>query len=156
MRRILVSVAAGCVIFLSSSLVLAADNWLGTWKLNVAKSKYSPGPAPKGRTLMITSSDEGTKLASDTINADAKETHAEYVSKFDGTNVAWTGNPDADTSTAKRIDDNHFVNNWMKDGKTTVKAKVAISSDGKTMTISQTGMNGKGKAVHNVEVYDRQ
>jgi len=24
---------------------------LGTWKLNVAKSKYSPGPAPKSATV---------------------------------------------------------------------------------------------------------
>src|SRR5205823_3617459 len=30
-----------------------ADPWLGTWKLNLAKSSYSPGPAPKGSILRI-------------------------------------------------------------------------------------------------------
>jgi len=30
-----------------------ADPHVGTWKLNVAKSKYSPGPAPKEVTMKI-------------------------------------------------------------------------------------------------------
>ena len=30
------------LMVLSSSVVLAADNWNGTWKLDLAKSKYTP------------------------------------------------------------------------------------------------------------------
>jgi hypothetical protein len=36
-----------------TAVVFAADNNVGTWKLNLAKSKYSPGPAPKSQTLKI-------------------------------------------------------------------------------------------------------
>ena len=54
MRKSLLMVSlAACAIVLSSSVVLAADNWLGTWKVDLAKSNYSPGPAPKSLTLKL-------------------------------------------------------------------------------------------------------
>ena len=38
------------------------DPHLGTWKLNVAKSKYSPGPAPKEVTMKIEAKGAGIHL----------------------------------------------------------------------------------------------
>jgi hypothetical protein len=158
MRRtlLLAALATCCVVVFSSQVAFAADNWLGTWKLNVAKSKYSPGPAPKGRTVKIESTADGITLTSDGMTSDGSAAHAAYTSKFDGAQVPWAGNPDADTSTAKRVDDNNFENTWMKDGKATIHSNAAVSKDGKTLTISQTGMNAKGQKVKNKEVYDRQ
>lgn len=43
------------------SAAFAADVYTGTWKLNVAKSKFSPGPAPKVVNVLIT--EKGTDLA---------------------------------------------------------------------------------------------
>jgi hypothetical protein len=153
---LMVSLAACCAIVFSTSVALAAEAWLGTWKLNTAKSKYSPGPAPKSLTLNFESTADGIKLTSDGADSEGNPTHGEYVSKFDGAKVPWTGNPDADTSTAKRIDDNHFNNTWMKDGKATITSKAAVSKDGKTMTIAMTGTNAKGQTVKNTVVYDKQ
>ena len=102
----LVSLAAACAIVLSSSAALAAENWLGTWKLNTAKSKYSPGPGPKSLALKFESTADGIKLTSDGMDSEGKATHGEYVSKFDGKDVSWTGNPDADMASATKIDDN--------------------------------------------------
>ena len=45
-----VSISAAVIWLAAGSLLFAADASLGTWKLNVAKSKYSPGPAPKSAT----------------------------------------------------------------------------------------------------------
>ena len=59
---LMVSLAACCAIVLSSAVGLAAENWLGTWKLDVAKSKYSPGPAPKSLTLKFEATADGIKL----------------------------------------------------------------------------------------------
>jgi hypothetical protein len=153
---LVVSLAACCVIALSGSVVLAAENWLGTWKLNVAKSKYSPGPAPKSLTLKFEATADGIKLTSDGVNAKGEPTHGEYVSKFDGTDVPWEGNPDADMASAKKIDDNNYENVWKKDGKTTITAKVVVSKSGKTLTTTLEGTNAKGETVKNVAVYDRQ
>jgi|SRR5437867_780011 len=153
---LMVSLAACCAIALSSSVVLAAENWLGTWKMNSAKSKFSPGPAPKSLTLKFESTADGIKLTSDGMDSDGNPTHGEYVSKFDGKDVPWTGNPDADAAAAKKIDDNSYVNTWKKGGKTTIVAKAVVSKDGKTFTTLQKGMNAKGQKVNNSVVYDRQ
>jgi len=158
MRKTLltVSLAAVCAFVLSSSVALAAENWLGTWKLNLAKSKYSPGPAPKSLTLKFETTADGIKLTSDGVDSDGKPTHGEYVSKFDGKDVPWTGNPDADTASATKIDDNSYENVWKKDGKPTITAKAIVSKDGKTITTVLKGTNAKGQTVDNAVVYDRQ
>ena len=81
---------------------------------------------------------------------------AGYTSKFDGKEVAWTGNPMADTAAPKKIDDNSYVNSWKLAGKGTVTAKVVVSADGKTLTVTQDGTDAQGGKVHSVAVYDRQ
>jgi hypothetical protein len=153
---LMVSLAACCAFVLSSSVALAAENWLGTWKLNVAKSKYSPGPGPKSLTIKLEATADGIKLTSDGVNSEGKPTHGEYVSKFDGKDVPWEGNPDADTAAAKKIDDNSYENIWKKDGKTTISAKVVVSKDGKTINTTQSGTDSKGRTVKNTLVWDRQ
>jgi hypothetical protein len=145
----------GAVMIFSSSAVLAAENWLGTWKLNVEKSKY-PGPAPKSLTLKYDASQGVIKFTSDGVGADGKATHGTYSSKFDGKDVPWEGNPDADTSAPKKTDDYSFENVWKKGGKVTFTIKAVVSKDGKTYTVSQTGKNAKGDAVNIVAVYEKQ
>ena len=155
-KLLMVSLAACCAIALSSSAALAKDNWVGTWKLDAAKSTFSPGPAPKSLTLKFEATKDGIKLTSDGVGADGAATHGEYVSKFDGKDVPWMGNPDADVACAKKIDDNTYENIWKKGGKMTMTAKVVVSADGKTLTVNQAGTNAKGQAVKNMAVYNRQ
>ncbi len=144
------------VMVFSSSVVLAADNWLGTWKLNVGRSKYSPGPAPKSLTLKYEASQGGTTLTTDGVTAAGKATHSTYTSKFDGKDVPWVGYPDADTSAPKKTDDNSFENVWKMGGKVTITSKAVVSMDGKTFTLSCTGKNAKGETVNTNEVFDKQ
>lgn len=153
---LMVSLAACCAIALSSSVALAGDDWLGTWKLDVAKSKYVPGPGPKSQTLKFESTKDGIRLTSDGVNSDGKATHGSYVSRFDGKDVPWEGNPDADTASPKKIDDNIYGNIWKKAGKTTITAKVVVSNKGKTLTVTQVGTDAMGRTVNNTAVYDRQ
>ena len=95
---LMVSLAACCVMVLSSSVALAADNWLGTWKVDLAKSKYSPGPAPKSYILKFEATPVGIQFTGDGVSADGKATHGMFLSKFDGKDVPYKGNPDADTA----------------------------------------------------------
>lgn len=149
------------VIALTSVLAFAAvafaDNNVGTWKLNVAKSSFSPGPAPKSQTLKIEAwGDDGLKYAADGVGPDGKPTHAEFQAKFDGKDVPFKGNPDADTLAYKRVDANTIQATTKMKGKTTITAKVVVSKDGKTRTVAQTGTDAQGRTVKNVLVYDRQ
>jgi hypothetical protein len=156
-KNLFVGVLVVCAVMVfSSSVVLAADNWLGTWKLNVGKSNYSPGPAPKSLTLKYEASQRGTTLTTDGVNAAGKATHGTYTSKFDGKDVPWEGNPDADTSAPKKTDDNTFENVWKKGGKVTITSKAVVSKDGKTYTLSYTGKNAKGETVNTTEVFEKQ
>ena len=155
-RLLLVSLAACCAVALSSSVALAADNWLGTWNVDLAKSSYSPGPAPKSFTLKFEAMPGGIKFTGDGVGADGKPSRSTFLSKFDGKDVPYEGVPDAETASPMKIDDNSYSNTWKKGGKATITAKVVVSADGKTMTITQTGMNAKGEPVNNVIVYNKQ
>jgi hypothetical protein len=139
-----------------SSDLGAAEAALGTWKLNVSKSKYTPGPLPKSATVTYEASDGGYKRTGETIEADGKKTAFEYTAKYDGKDYPVTGSELFDTITIKRIDDHTAEATLKKGGKVVRHAKRVVSKDGKTMTITMTGTNDKGEKVHNVAVYDKQ
>lgn len=77
-------------------------------------------------------------------------------SKFDGKELPWEGNPDADTASVTRIDDNSQENTWKKGGAVTIIAKLVVSPDGKTLTLNRSGKEAKGRAVDNTMGYSRQ
>lgn len=134
----------------------AADRWIGTWKLNLEKSTYQPGPAPKSQTLKFEEKGGNIKLTVNGVEADGKSMQTGYTSKFDGKEVAFKGNPNADMASPQRIDDGHYRNVWKKGGKETITSDVMVTKDGKQLTVSQTGKDAKGREVKSVEVYDRQ
>ena len=140
-----------------TTVVFAADNNAGTWKLNLAKSKYSPGPAPKSQTLKIEAwGDDGVKYTADGVGGDGKPTHAEFQAKYDGKDYPFKGNPDADTLAYKRIDASTLEAILKLKGKQTITAKAMVSKDGKTRTVTQMGKDAQGRNVNIVAVYDKQ
>ena len=56
-------------LFGLAGLLAAADPIIGTWKMNVVKSKIKPGPAPKSVTA--TYSEDGDWIAIKTEGIDA-------------------------------------------------------------------------------------
>ena len=155
MRKLAVCLSVLVLATVFAGQALAADHWVGSWKLNATKSQIGAN-ALRTQTLKFEATADGIKLTSDGTDGEGKPMHGGYTSKFDGKDVAWVGNPMADTAAPKRIDDNAYENVWKKAGKATVTSKVSVSKDGKTMTISQTGTDAKGAAVSSVAVYDRQ
>ena len=143
------------VVLVSISMAWAKDNWVGSWKLDVAASKFSPGPAPKSMTVKFEPAKQGIKLTSHTVDAEGVAKDGEYVSKFDGTDVPWKGNADADTAAAQRVDDITYTNTWKKAGVVTIEARCVVSADGKTLTITQVGKDAKGRPVDNHLVLQR-
>ena len=131
--------------------VLAADNWVGTWKLNLAKSKYSPGPAPKSQTTRLEGVTGGLKETGDRVNADNSTTHWVVTAKFDGKEYAVTGDPDRDVVIVKKVDDNTLEVTNKKGGKVTTSMRIVVAKDGKSRTNVVTSEN-----VHNTLFFDRQ
>jgi hypothetical protein len=130
---------------------------VGTWKLNVAKSKYTPGPAPKSGTAKIEDwGNDGVKVTADGVNAEGQTTHVEFQAKYDGKDYPITGLPNADTISLKRVNTNTVDGITKKGGKEVSKSRSVISKDGKTRTFTTEGTDAQGRHVKNVAIYDRQ
>jgi hypothetical protein len=157
MRRVtLLAVTVAVSALVLGSIAHAADNQVGTWKLNVAKSKYSPGPAPKEGTLTVESQPNGLKITIHGTDAEGKPVHMEFSPKYDGKDVPATGMPGADTINMKKIDDYTVESVSKKGGKPLITTTSVVSKDGKTRTTTQKGTNAKGEKVNNTIVYDKQ
>ena len=65
----LVSMIVGLTVLHYQASAQNPDPLAGTWKLNGAKSKYSPGPAPKSLTLKIDAAGDGEKVVADGVRA---------------------------------------------------------------------------------------
>jgi hypothetical protein len=134
----------------------AADQHSGTWKMNPAKSKYSPGPAPTNTTVKIEADDKGVKINAEGTNADGSALHVQYDAKFDGKDYPVTGIPYADIVSVKRVGADTIESTMKKGGQVTMTVTSTVSKDGKTRTSTFKGKDAAGHDVLNVVVSDRQ
>ena len=132
------------------------DPLIGTWELNVGKSKYSPGPAPKSETRTYVVAGADIKARATGIANDGKPTTAEWTMNYDGKDRPMPRNPDADTLSIKSGDAYNAEFTLKRAGKVVITGTRTISKDGKTMTITAKGTNAKGQTLDEVEVFERR
>ncbi len=165
MKTLKMSLApSGVVALLAASLVTLSpqasfaqtDPWLGTWKLNLAKSTYSPGPPPKSLTVTIEAAGQGMKLVSKGIDAEGKATGTQYTANYDGKDYPVTGSQDYDTVALKHIDAFTLEATRKKAGTVAQIQTRVVSKDGKIMTNTVKGTNAKGQTINNVFVLEKQ
>ena len=156
-RHLASSVAClGLSAFLVGAAFAQTDPQVGVWKLNVAKSKFSPGPTPKSATTVIEAVGAGTKVVVDQVMADGTKRHWEFTANYDGKDTPMTGNPDADTVARTRINARTVQTISKKAGKVLTTQTSEVSADGKTRTVTTKGVNASGQQVNNVAVYEKQ
>jgi hypothetical protein len=135
------------------------DPWIGTWKLNVAKSKFEPADsAPKSQTVKQEAiPGGGMKAVADGVDSQGKTIHTEVTTMFDGKPSEVKGATDANTTRVyKRIDARSYEYVQSVAGKVTTTSKTVVAADGKTRTTTTTGKNTKGQTVNTVGIYERQ
>ena len=155
MKRRIGEFAALVIVLAAGSVLLAQSKpFVGTWKLNVASSKYDPGPAPQSQTRTW---DAAGMVMVNGVNAAGKPMSYGYPIKGDGKEYPTMGAvPNtADMLTTKKIDANTFEANFTKAGKHVETATFKVSNGGKTMTINAKGATDAG-AFNNVLVWDKQ
>ena len=137
----------------------AADNSLGTWKLNLGKSRFTPAPFPyKTLTMVREASDGGVKTTVTAERIDRTRMNITYTVKYDGAAVVvqGTGYP-SDTISMMQLDANTFTSERRKPGgKYHTTGRFVISNGGKTMTNTLTGTDADGKPMAATIIYDRQ
>jgi len=138
--------------------LFAADNqWTGTWKLNLAKSKISdPSMMPKSETIKVVAQGNDMKTTVDGVDAQGKAFHSAWSGKWDGKNYPVTGDPDVDMSAITQIDNNTVTVLNKKAGKEVITYRVTLSKDRKTQTLVAKTKDAKGQEVNISAVYDKQ
>ena len=134
-----------------------SDPLLGTWQLNLTKSKFSPGPAPRSLTIDIQAEGQGYKVnleGTDAQGNPVKGGFGPYL--LDGKPYPVTGNPDYDQSSYKRVNDSTWEITRIKAGKPVQTVTAVLSADGKTRTFTATGVNANEQQVNDVNVFDKQ
>ena len=142
-----------CLI--GAALCLAADGFLGTWKLNEAKSKLAPGTA-KNSTVVYSTMGDNMMVTIDGTDAAGKPTHNEWMGKFDGKDYPVTGDSTSDARSIKKVDDHTLTFTVKKGDKVLTTGRIVLSADGKSRTVTTEGTDSSGKKVAAIAVYDKQ
>jgi hypothetical protein len=161
MKRLQMLLPLASLVLAASTPMLAQtqkDEHMGTWKLNVAKSQFNPGPGYKTETRTYEPNADGYKFHGERVNADGSTQKYGFTVKYDNKDYPVTGKDPggADSIAVKLVDANHIESTSKKGHDVLYTSKVAVSQDGKVMTIATQGKNPDGEPFDNVQVYDRQ
>lgn len=152
-----------CIVFLlmfffCGSLIAQTDPFLGTWKLNVKKSKFVPGPPRKNETRIVVTGPSGMRISVDRINGDGSTQQFEYTTNLDGKSYPITGQGpyDADSISANLTAPNTIQSTLTKNGKVVATATTVVSGGGQVLTITTKGTDAQGERFSSVVIYDKQ
>jgi hypothetical protein len=149
-------IVVALVLAAPSALLAQADPTIGKWKVNLAKSRYEPGPAPKSETRTYEASGKnGVKVRFDRIDAAGKTITVTYDAQYDGKDYPYHGSPDYDTIALAHPNANTVDATMKKNGKAVQTTHSVVSADGKTRVQTQSGTDGQGRKVNNTVTFDR-
>jgi hypothetical protein len=148
----------GLTLLSFTGTLLAADVFTGTWKLNVARSKFAAGMEVKEVTVVV--AEEGANLAVTVMGTagDGKPISVKYTIPVKGGAVSYTEGAPASgaTATIKRVSASTIDSTSSLNGKDVGSTHAVVSADGKTLTRVVKGVDAQGKAFQNTELYERQ
>jgi hypothetical protein len=140
------------------AIAFAADSdpVVGTWHLNVSKSTFTAGAAPKSQTRTYTQSGSSITLVMKTVGADGKESTLKTTYQLNGKDYPVTGAPDYDSLSAKQLNPYTATFTLKRAGKAVGRTMRTVSHDGKQMTSKSSATSAKGEQTESVMVFDRQ
>jgi hypothetical protein len=162
-RRPIVASVLIALLMAAVGAVLHAqdDRHAGTWKLNVEKSSFSPGPPLASQIRTYESyheryRGEGVKATVETVDGEGNRTGGGYVAFFDGSSYPATDDPSVTTLSLLRVDASTFVATLKRGSRVVLTTRNVVSPDGKVMKLIERGTREDGQPVYNVQVYDKQ
>ena len=141
--------------FVGVVVCFAADGFIGTWKLNEAKSTLIAG-TPKNIMVVYAAMGDTIKVTIDGTDAAGKPAHSEWTGKFDGKDYPVTGDSSSDARSVKKVDDHTLAFTVKKGDKVLTTGRIVLSADGKTRTVTTEGSDSAGKKLTATAVYDKQ
>jgi hypothetical protein len=156
MKLIMALAAAAGMTVVASGILLAQSNpFVGTWKLNLAKSK-DPGAFPKEETLTVQVVGGQRQVTIKGTATNGSPISFKYeVPDNGGLGKVLAGGP-YDAVAGKRIDANTREVSYMMRGKGVLELRSAVSKDGNTMSLTVEGKDDQGRTFSGLAVFDRQ
>jgi hypothetical protein len=149
-RRLLVTIGLALVM---AAVALAADDpFVGTWKLNIGKSKLSGLTPPRSSTLVTKATDNGLQEINDSVDVNGQAHHGDRSYIADGKDHPVTGNPTVDAYNLTRIPPHTTVYVVKKGTEEIAKWRNTVSKDGKTLTRVLIQGQNSGRTL----IYDKQ
>jgi hypothetical protein len=148
--------AAFAISILAVGLFAAENPFVGSWKVNGAKSKLTGSGIGGGGGVRIESDGTNFKAFVDTTDEKGQPIKYDYEGTLDGKPSKVTGSSAIDEISLKRVNDHTIDVTGKKGGKVVYTDKRTVSADGKTYTISRTGTSADGKKYHATIVFDKQ
>ena len=148
-------VAVGLIVVLAgASLAQPSNSSIGTWKLRGAMPDVGAG-SPVSVILKYEAVGTGVKATLDVVGASGVLAHMEFSGRYDGQDNPVTGSAEVgDVVALSRVDVNTVRLVHKRDGKVVLTETAVVSSDGKTMTITNT--DAQGNPVKGMAVWDKQ
>ncbi len=146
--------AAGSLIAQQPPAAASQDDLaFGTWRLNLARSRYYPGPAPRSEVRTYARDGDAIKATITRVFANGRKEVLEYSAGYDNP-ADVTGSADIDRILMKRVDASTAESVLSHGGTVYAIARRVVARDGKTMTIT---LRREGSAsIRNVQSYDRE
>lgn len=153
-RTIVLMMMLPCMFGLAASFAAENPN-MGTWKLNEAKSTFTP-EATKNTTVVYEAAGDSVKVTTDGTSGAGQPVHTEWTGKFDGKDYPVTGSADADSREYTQVNAHTTTFANKKGGKVTLSGKIVVAADGKSRTVTVSGTDPSGKKITSTAVYDKQ
>lgn len=141
--------------FAGAVACLAASVNLGSWKLNEAKSKFSPG-APKSTMVTYEAAGDSIKVTIDGIGFDGKPAHTDWTGKFDGKDYPITGDSNQTSRSYTQVNAHTLKFKMKKGDKLILSGTIVTAADGMSRIVTATGTSADGKKVSYTASYDKQ
>jgi hypothetical protein len=149
-------VLAACALFMAVAVCYAADDvFIGTWKLDEAKSKI-PAGSPKNTLVVYSASGDSVTVTIAGTGADGNPVHITWTGKYDGKDYPVTGDSTADMRSYTKVNSHTLSLTSRKAGKVVNTIRVVVSADGKTRTVTTTSTDAKGVKTTTTSYYDKQ
>jgi hypothetical protein len=140
----------------SAAMLCAADPFVGTWKMNPAKSDYKQGAPPKEQIATITVEGGDMHVHVAAVTAEGKKTLVFYTIPYDGgMGKMFETSPAYDGISGRHIGPNEREISRLKDGKVVFTARSVVSADGNSMSTFSKGVSPLGKPVDAHVIYDK-
>jgi hypothetical protein len=156
-----------CLIFpMLLSMAAAAPGWsaenalLGTWTLDVARSRidYAPLPRSERRSYQAVG-DNGIVFRVEGVDGAGAAYAYGTTGAIDGNDYPMPGagtRNGGDTVSWRRIDAYTVDALVKKQGDIVNRGRLSVSMDGKVLTITENGTSPSGAPTHGVRVYTKQ